>query len=178
VRDVWTTPDPTGVSPITWELALMQSVGLLLLSIHRGLLVAIGINLWVAVAASLILVRVAGTGARRDRVVKGSALVAASLAFFGMITRYGGPILAGDLGAAASAVVWIPQAVRAVRFRSPLGLSWTAITAGLLSSALWLSYAVMVREWRLGVAPVSAAVSLAITGLYTLLLPRSIDVRG
>lgn len=168
VWNVWRVPDPVGVSPLTWVLALVQSIGLLLLSIHGRYVAAVGINAFVLVGASVILLRLIRGGSFATSIALASAAIALTVLAVVVIAITAGPAIAGDVGAAASAIVWVPQAVRSVRLRSPVGLSWAFVIAGILSSGLWVAYAALVGEWRLAVPSVAAIVALGVTGARAL----------
>lgn len=168
VRDVYRTARPLGVSAVTWEFALVQSVGLLLLSFAHGYVVAIGVNVIVAFGAAAVLLRVVTDPTGRPRPARGAALTLTTVCCLSLIAAAGGPSYAGDTGAAAAAVVWVPQAVRAARVRSSAGLSWLFVAAGLVSSVLWIGYAVLVGEWRFVIPPASAIIALSVTAGYAL----------
>lgn len=152
-----------GVAGLTWVLALVQSVGLLVYSIDRRLSAAILVNGYVGLACIAIVVVLVVRGEAGSRVVLAGATAIAGAAI-AIAARAGGPALLGTVGAAAAIFVWIPQAVRSARTRSPDGLSIGFVLAGLTSSALWLAYAALESEWRLGVAPAAALVSMVVTG--------------
>jgi len=165
--DAWRVPDPTGVSWLTWDIALLQSAGLLALSVSRDYLPAEVINAFVGLASVVIVVRVLGT--RHSSPALGPAVaVASTLVVCGAVLLAAGATAAGTLGSIASAFVWVPQAVHSVRTRSPIGLSWVVVLTGLASSALWLWYAVAVDQWRLLIPPSSAILSLVVTACYAL----------
>lgn len=167
VYDVYRHPDPSGVSLLTWELALVQSSGLLVLSWHRQLVVAVLINLYVGVAAVLLLLRL-GPGGHGRQARRGATLTGTTALAFLVVTATVGPVTSGTIGAMGSALVWIPQGLHSLRNRSAAGLSWMGVGAGLVSSALWLAYATAVGEWRFAVAPLAALAALAVTGVYGL----------
>jgi uncharacterized protein with PQ loop repeat len=166
ILDVWRVPNPVGVSWITWDLALVQSIGLLAFSVARGYAAASIINAWVGLASLVILARILTT--RQPPRLWPWLTVGATLAVSGIWPVLLGTASAGVLGAVASAFVWVPQAVRSIRMRSPAGLSWPFVLAGLASSALWIVYAVLIGQWRLLVPPVSAIGSLIVTAAYAL----------
>ena len=176
VYDVRRSPDPVGLSLLTWLLALTQSLGLLVLSVDRSYVEAIVANGAVAVACCAIIV-LAGVkrGARPLTVVSWIVGVAVVIA----AGRLGsGARLAGTIGAGAAAVVWLPQAFRAFRIRRFAGLSMPFIAGGFLSSVLWIVYAAAVGEWRLVIPPSSAIVALALTLFYARRVRRQSSVAG
>lgn len=158
--DMHVVKSPIGVAWGTWELALVQSLGLLILSIDQGLFAATLVNAWVGALCMPIIVRALG-GYRSPALVRSIAAISVAIALCLAALLLFGPSAAGTVGSVASAFVWIPQAVRSYRLRSDRGLSWTVVLAGLTSSALWGTYAIMVDQWQLLVPPVS--VSSAIT---------------
>lgn len=125
------------------------------------------INLYVGVAATLLLLRL-GPGTRREQARRGGGLAATTAVAFAVVTGIAGPATSGTIGAMGSALVWIPQGLHSLRSRSAAGLSWMGVGAGLVSSGLWLTYAALVGEWRFAVAPLSALAALAVTGVYGL----------
>jgi len=165
--DAWRVPDPIGVSWLTWDLALVQSLGLLALSLMRGYAAAVLVNAFVGVISILIIARTLGT--RRSSPLLWPALVVGgTVAGCAVWLLLLGPTLAGTLGSVASAFVWVPQAIHAVRMRSPVGLSWAFVVAGLTSSALWLTYASLLSQWRFMIPPLSAIASLIVTAAFAL----------
>jgi uncharacterized protein with PQ loop repeat len=165
--DAWRVPDPFGVSWLTWDLALIQSFGLLVLSVSRGYAAGALVNAFVGVISILIIARTLGTK-RSSPLLWPALTVGATITGCGTWLLVLGPTLTGTLGSVASAFVWVPQAVLAVRFRSPVGLSWAFIAAGLASSALWLTYAALISQWRFAVPPSSAIASLIVTAVFAL----------
>jgi MtN3 and saliva related transmembrane protein len=167
LKDAFAVERPVGVSWLTWELATIQSGGLLFFSISKGYTMAIVINAWVGIVSLLIIARL---------IAPGGVLAALRFVALAGVTGIGlagafalsGVRLVGTIGAVASAFVWIPQAWRSVRTRSPTGLSWTLVVLGVASSILWIAYALMLSQWRLLVPPISAIASLVVTAIYAL----------
>jgi uncharacterized protein with PQ loop repeat len=166
ILDTWKVPDPIGVSWLTWDLALVQSIGLLAFSAAHGYTAAIIINAWVGLASLLVIARILAT--RQSPRLWPVLTVGVTLAVSGIWPVLLGSASAGTLGAVASAFVWVPQAVHSVRMRSPAGLSWPFVLAGLASSALWIVYAVLIGQWRLLIPPISAIGALIVTAAYGL----------
>lgn len=167
VWDILAVERPVGVSWITWELALVQSVGLGVLSVAKGYLAATVINCFVGAVSIFIVGRLlAGRGP--GRYVWAAAVVGATLLVGACGLLLGGWRLDGTVGAVAAAFVWVPQAIHSVRTRSPLGLSWAFALAGIASSLLWGAYAIMLGEWRLLVPPVTAIASMLVTAAFAL----------
>lgn len=176
VSDILAVRRPVGVSWVTWELALVQSIGLGVLSVAKAYLAAAVINCFVGVASIFIIGRLlAGRRPGLAGYGTGVAVVGATLAAGLAGLTLSGSRLDGTVGAVASAFVWVPQAVRSVRTRSPAGLSWAFALAGIVSSALWGTYAILLGEWRLLVPPVSAIVALAITAAFALWHARAVQ---
>jgi len=171
VRLVLTAPSIIGISALTWTMALVQSVGLFVFSAARGFDSAATINGLVGVACVVILsVIVYRSNARRRRSVTTEVIFAA--ATLSVAAAFGSAVL-GSLGAVAAALVWIPQAIRAARIRSDAGLSLGLVVAGILSSVLWLVYAILKNQWRLGVAPTAAIISMVITAYASRIYSRA-----
>lgn len=155
-RDLRLLGEPTGVSGLTWLLAYVQSLGLGWLAIAGNHLSAIIVNVTVGAVAALII------GQVWERVRAVGWLTSASLAL-GAVGWAISPAAVGSIGAAASAFVWIPQAVRSSRSRERRGISRSMVLLGLASSLCWLAYAVLVDEWRFAVSPIFAILSLIVT---------------
>jgi uncharacterized protein with PQ loop repeat len=175
--DAWKVPRAEGVSWITWDLAIVQSIGLLVFSVAHSLTAASIINAYVGLVSLAILARLLTAGYSRLRswpAIIVVLTVTACIAWSALL----GPAAAGSLGSVASAFVWIPQAIHSFRSRSAVGLSWPFVFAGLTSSALWIAYAILVAQWRLLIPPISAIVALAVTASYSLMQPthNSADV--
>lgn len=162
--DVSRSVTASGVSTSTWALAIVQSLGILVLSIDGGYAAAAVANGAVAAFCYLILVQLARKQSWTYVLAAGVAATALPLA----CALWSGPALAGALGAASSVIVWVPQAVRAVGTRRGAGLSKAFVTAGVASSALWLLYGFLVGEWRLLVPPTMALLSMVVTANYAL----------
>jgi uncharacterized protein with PQ loop repeat len=161
VYDVYQVERPAGVSWMTWQLALIQSIGLFVLSIDRDYVLPGIVNGCVGVLTAAVLGKLLGT-------TRSAALVIVSAVALMLVYVEVNGATAGTVGAVASGFVWIPQAIRSFRRRSGLGLSWPFIAAGLASSVLWGVYAVLIGEWRLLVPPVAAIASLIVTWSYSL----------
>lgn len=167
LKDVFAVQRPVGVSWLTWELATIQSCGLLFFSISKGYTVAIVINAWVGIISLLILAKLIAPSGRLV-VLRFVALAGATGIGFAGAFALSGVRLVGTIGAVASAFVWTPQAWHSVRTRSPAGLSWTLVVLGIASSILWIAYALMLSQWRLLIPPISAIASLVVTAIYAL----------
>jgi uncharacterized protein with PQ loop repeat len=168
--DVFAVDRPDGVSWVTWWLAYVQSLGLLILSVDEELVAGTIINAWVGLLCVPIVVRVMD-GSRRHALLRGGAFLALATVVLLVVTLVAGSGAAGAIGSVASAFVWIPQAIRSFRLRSGRGLSWTVVATGVVSSALWAVYAIGVHQWQLLVPPISAIAALAVTAVFALMKP-------
>lgn len=156
---LWWAPSSRGVASSTWILANIQSLGLLIFSIHSRLLAAALTNAFVAVASFAILLLICfRTGVKIPLVI---SLAATAAVTFVWLTF--GPDACGVLGSLAAVVVWIPQAAHSWRTRSPEGLTPLFVVAGVSSSVLWLVYGINAGKWELCVSPVTSLVSMLIT---------------
>lgn len=151
------------MSRVTWELALVQSVSLGTLSVAEGYVSATVTNAFVALCSVAILARL--SSGRRERL---AAVLVGLLFVTGLLVTIADAKLVGTVGAVVSALVWIPQAAHSRRTRSSSGLSWAFVLAGLVSSSLWIAYAVLLGEWRLLPPPTVAILSLLVTARHGL----------
>lgn len=161
VYDVRQADDPAAVSLVTWLLALTQSLGLLVLAAAHAYLPALLANGLVALGCWIVLVQL-GIKRSFSRLRFAAAILVAPV-IIGACWEIRGAQLAGTAGAVAAAVVWLPQAFRSSHVRTRAGLSLTFLVGGLISSSLWILYALLVDEWRLLVPPISATVALLVT---------------
>jgi uncharacterized protein with PQ loop repeat len=164
VYDARSTPNPLGISLTSWLLGLAQSTGIFVLAVGHTYTEAIVANALVGVGCCAII-SIAG---RKRGVgwIELSAMMTTLVATIVVLGIVVSPGFAGVLGDAAAVVLWLPQAVRLMRAPQVLGLSLPFFVAGFVSSALWIAYAVLLHQWRLGVPPASALIALATAAFF------------
>lgn len=172
VRDVMREVQPEGVSWVTWELLLIQSIGLLAYSLARGesFGAAILTNGLVSAACIFIIFSVMTETVTSWPFAPLLIVGATGTAFMGILL-IGSVQWCGTIGALASVVAWVPQAAHSFKTSSSKGLSWVGLLSGITSSLLWAAYAAMLSEWRLLVPPVSAIIFIGLTILFSLWRP-------
>lgn len=166
VLDVGARARVSGVSVLTWHLAFFQSTGLLALSIEAQLLGAVAANGFVALAAAIIVIRLSR---RRGRGIFlwNTVWIVLILTLISVSWWLIGGQAIGAISGSTAAVVFIPQALKSARTRSPEGISTLFLVAGTASSVLWVAYAGASGEPVLAIPSLFALVALSVTAVST-----------